>query len=75
MQGLMDLDVLVLDCVRIKPHATHLGLQEALEYIEKLKPKRAFLTHLNHDVLYERDSKLLPDNVQFAVDELTVCDE
>jgi phosphoribosyl 1,2-cyclic phosphate phosphodiesterase len=72
MNALQDLDVLVLDCVRIKPHATHLGLYEALEYIEKLKPKRAFLTHLNHDVLYERDSKLLPDNVWFAHDELVV---
>jgi len=72
MDGLQDLDVLVLDCVRIKPHATHLGLYEALEYIEKLKPKRAYLTHLNHDVLYERDSKLLPDNVWFAADELVV---
>jgi phosphoribosyl 1,2-cyclic phosphate phosphodiesterase len=49
-------------------------LQEALEYIERLKPKRAYLTHLNHDVLYERDSKLLPDNVWFAVDELVVED-
>jgi phosphoribosyl 1,2-cyclic phosphate phosphodiesterase len=47
-------------------------LQEALEYIERLKPKRAYLTHLNHDVLYERDSKLLPRNVWFAVDELVV---
>ncbi len=74
MNGLQDLDVLVLDCVRIKSHATHLGLYEALEYIEKLKPKRAYLTHLNHDVLYERDSKLLPDNVWFAHDELVVTD-
>ncbi|CAA9394590.1 MAG: Metal-dependent hydrolases of the beta-lactamase superfamily I; PhnP protein [uncultured Pyrinomonadaceae bacterium] len=74
MDGLQDLDVLVLDCVRIKPHATHLGLQEALEYIERLKPKRAYLTHLNHDVLYERDSKLLPENVWFAHDELVVED-
>ena len=74
MDGLRDLDVLVLDCVRLKPHSTHLGLQEALEYIEKLKPKRAFLTHLNHDVLHARDSKLLPDNVQFAYDELVVED-
>jgi phosphoribosyl 1,2-cyclic phosphate phosphodiesterase len=72
MDGLQDLDVLVLDCVRIKPHATHLGLYEALEYIEKLKPKRAYLTHLNHDVLYKRDSELLPDNVWFAHDELVV---
>lgn len=72
MRKLQDLDVLVLDCVRLKPHSTHLHLEEALEYIEKLKPKRAFLTHLNHDILHARDSKLLPDNVQFAIDELVV---
>jgi phosphoribosyl 1,2-cyclic phosphate phosphodiesterase len=72
MDGLRDLDVLVLDCVRIKPHSTHLCLEEALAYIEELKPKRAFLTHLNHDILHERDSKLLPDNVKLAYDELVV---
>lgn len=72
LSGLLDLDVLVLDCVRLKPHTTHLCLEEALDYIEVLKPKRAFLTHLNHDILHERDSKLLPDNVQLAYDELVV---
>ncbi len=72
MDGLRDLDVLVLDCVRLKPHTTHLNLDEALEIIELLKPKRAYLTHLNHDILYERDSKLLPENVAFAWDGLVV---
>lgn len=72
LAGLRDLDVLVLDCVRLKPHSTHLNLDEALEIIADLKPKRAFLTHLNHDILYARDSKLLPDNVQFALDQLVV---
>ena len=72
IDGLRDLDVLVLDCVRIKPHSTHLCLEEALEIIADLRPKRAFLTHLNHDILYVRDSRLLPDNVQFAYDELVV---
>ena len=72
LEGLRDLDVLVLDCVRIKPHSTHLCLEEALSYIEDLKPKRAFLTHLNHDIMHERDSRLLPDNVQFGYDELVV---
>lgn len=72
LEGLRDLDVLVLDCVRIKPHSTHLCLEEALAYIEVLKPKRAFLTHLNHDIMHERDSHLLPDNVQFGYDELVV---
>lgn len=72
MDGLRDLDVLVLDCVRFKPHSTHLCLEEALSFIDELKPKRAFLTHLNHDVLHVRDSRLLPDNVEFAYDELVV---
>lgn len=70
--ALEGLDVLVLDCVRIKPHSTHLGLSEALEYIERISPKRAFLTHLNHDVMHERDAHLLPQNVQFACDGLIV---
>lgn len=72
MDALRNLDVLVLDCVRIKPHPTHLCLEEALAYIEDLKPKKAYLTHMNHDFLHERDSKRLPDNVQFAFDELVV---
>jgi phosphoribosyl 1,2-cyclic phosphate phosphodiesterase len=72
MDALRDLDVLVLDCVRIKPHTTHLCLEEALAYIADLKPKRAFLTHLNHDILHARDTKLLPANVSFAHDELVV---
>ena len=70
--GLQDLDVLVLDCVRLKLHSTHLCLDEALSYIEELKPKRAFLTHLNHDIMYERESKLLPANVKLAYDGLVV---
>ena len=66
--GLQGLDVLVLDCVRIKSHSTHLGLTEALEYAERIGAKRTYLTHLNHDIMFERDSKLLPENVHFAFD-------
>jgi len=72
MDALRDLDVLVLDCVRIRPHSTHLCLEEALAIIEDLAPTRAYLTHLNHDILHARDSKLLPDNVEFAYDELVI---
>jgi len=70
MDGLRGLDVLVLDCVRIKPHSTHLNLEEALAIIEDLRPRRAYLTHLNHDILHERDTRLLPENVEFAYDGL-----
>ncbi len=72
LDGLRGLDVLVLDCVRIKPHTTHLCLEEALAYIEELKPRQAFLTHLNHEILHARDSRLLPENVQLAYDGLIV---
>jgi len=72
IDALQGLDVLDLDCVRIKPHSTHLGLTEALDYIKRINPKRAFLTHLNHDILHERDSRLLPPNVEFAYDGLAV---
>jgi len=75
MDALRDLDVLVLDCVRIRPHSTHLCLEEALAIIEDLKPMRAYLTHLNHDIMHERDSSLLPDNVEFAYDELVIGDK
>ena len=74
LDGLRDLDVLVLDCVRLKPHSTHLCLDEALSYIEKLRPKRAFLTHLNHDIMHKRESALLPENVKFGYDGLVVTD-
>lgn len=70
--GLQNLDILILDCVRIKTHTTHLGLNEALEYIARINPKRTYLTHLNHDIMYSRDSRLLPDNVEFAYDGLVI---
>jgi phosphoribosyl 1,2-cyclic phosphate phosphodiesterase len=72
MDGLRGLDVLVLDCVRLKPHSTHLHLEEALAMIADLKPRRAYLTHLNHDILHKRDSRLLPPGVSFAYDGLVV---
>ena len=70
--ALQGLDVLVLDCVRIKPHSTHLGLSEALDYAKQIGAKRTFLTHLNHDIMHERDSHLLPETVEFAYDGLVL---
>jgi phosphoribosyl 1,2-cyclic phosphate phosphodiesterase len=75
IEGLRDLDVFVLDCLRFTPHPTHLWLDRALEYIAELKPRRTYLTHLAHDVLHERDSVKLPAGVEFAYDGLEVGDE
>jgi len=75
IEGLRDLQVLVLDCLRIRPHQTHLWLDRALEYVEELKPQRTFFTHITHDVKHERDAKLLPEGVVWAYDGLVVSDE
>jgi phosphoribosyl 1,2-cyclic phosphate phosphodiesterase len=74
MGALRDLDVLVLDCLRIRPHPTHLWLERALEYVAQLKPRRAYFTHITHDVKHARDSKLLPKGVSWAYDGLVVAD-
>jgi phosphoribosyl 1,2-cyclic phosphate phosphodiesterase len=72
--ALRNLDVLVLDCLRFKEHPTHLWLDKALEYIAELKPRRAYLTHIAHDVKHERDSAMLPPGVEWAYDGLVVDD-
>jgi phosphoribosyl 1,2-cyclic phosphate phosphodiesterase len=72
MELLQDLDVLVLDCLRFREHPTHLWVEKALTYIEELKPRRTFLTHIAHDVKHERDSPRLPAGVQWAYDGLEV---
>jgi phosphoribosyl 1,2-cyclic phosphate phosphodiesterase len=74
MDALRDLDVLVLDCLRFKEHPTHLWTEKALGYVEKLKPRRTYFTHMAHDVKHERDSKRLPAGVEFAYDGLVVQD-
>ncbi len=75
LDGLRDLDVLVLDCLRLKPHATHLSLESALSYVEELKPRRTYFTHIAHDIKHARDSKLLPPGVEFGYDGLKISDE
>jgi phosphoribosyl 1,2-cyclic phosphate phosphodiesterase len=69
------LDALVIDCLRIKPHPTHLWLERSLDYIEELRPRRAYLTHIAHDIKHARDSALLPGGVEWGYDGLTISDE
>ncbi|HEX8163659.1 MAG TPA: MBL fold metallo-hydrolase [Pyrinomonadaceae bacterium] len=72
LEGLRGLDALVLDCLRVRPHPTHLTLESALAYVEQLRPRRTYLTHITHDIKHARDSKLLPDGVEWAYDGLEI---
>ena len=68
---LENLDVLVLDALRIGRTRRGLGYDEALEVIAKLKPKQAYLTHLSHDFDYEKVNAVLPANVRLGYDGLS----
>jgi phosphoribosyl 1,2-cyclic phosphate phosphodiesterase len=50
LELLEGLDVLVLDALRPTKHATHFSVGEALDVIEQLGPKKAYLTHLSHEL-------------------------
>ncbi len=73
---LKDLDVLIINALRIEEHYSHLNLNDALEIISKIKPKRAYLTHISHKLGFHNDvEKNLPENVFLAYDGLQVeCD-
>jgi phosphoribosyl 1,2-cyclic phosphate phosphodiesterase len=75
LEAMSGLDVLVLDCLRFKEHPTHLWLDKAVEYIERIRPRRAYLTHIAHDVKHARDSARLPAGTSWAYDGLVITDE
>jgi len=72
-EKLNGLDVLIINALRIKEHIAHQNLQQALETIEKINPKRAYLTHVCHQFgLHSVMEQILPDNVFIAYDGLVI---
>ena len=65
-------EVLVINALRDHPHPVHLSVPEALDIIDEVTPRRAYLTHLSHDVGHAELSARLPDKVQAAYDGLVV---
>ncbi len=72
MDLLRDADVLVLNALRERPHPTHLSLDEALEVIEDVRPKRAYLVHLAHELSHAVAESRVPEHVTVAWDGLTI---
>jgi phosphoribosyl 1,2-cyclic phosphate phosphodiesterase len=69
---LRDLDVLVVDAVRYKPHVNHFHYEKALDVIAELAPQKAYLTHLGHDYDHDKTNEALPDGVELAYDRLRI---
>jgi phosphoribosyl 1,2-cyclic phosphate phosphodiesterase len=66
------LDVLILDCLRRRPHATHFSLDEAVAAAQRLAPKRTLFTHMCHDLEHEATNAVLPPGMELAYDGMRI---
>ncbi|MEP7354809.1 MAG: MBL fold metallo-hydrolase [Acidobacteriota bacterium] len=69
---LQGLDVLFLDALRRRVHPTHTTIEQALALVEELKPRRAFFTHMCHDLPHAQTEAGLPAHVRLAYDGLEI---
>jgi phosphoribosyl 1,2-cyclic phosphate phosphodiesterase len=69
---LKNLEVLVLDCLRLSKHDTHLSFDRAVEYARQINARRTIFTHMSHDFDYESFSKTLPKNFALAYDGMII---
>ena len=72
LKYLEDLDIWIVDCLRRKPHKTHFNLEDALRWIEAVKPKKAILTNMHVDLDYTQLVEELPKGVIPAYDGMTI---
>lgn len=69
---LQNLDLWILDALRYKPHPSHFSVDETLDWIERMRPRRAILTNLHTDLDFEILRRSLPENVEPAYDGLKI---
>jgi phosphoribosyl 1,2-cyclic phosphate phosphodiesterase len=72
---LTGLDHLILDALRYVPHPTHSTVEQSLALVEELRPKRAWFTHICHDLGHVETNAKLPENVRLAYDGLQLESE
>ncbi|WP_213806197.1 MBL fold metallo-hydrolase [Granulicella sp. dw_53] len=69
---LQDLDILILDALRHQPHYSHSHLEKSIGFVDLLKPRRAFFTHMGHDIDHAVTEAALPPHIRLAYDGLQV---
>lgn len=69
---LQDLDVLIIDALRDVAHATHFGIPQALEVVERVRPRQTYLTHVSHHLDYDKTNARLPAGVELSYDGLRI---
>jgi phosphoribosyl 1,2-cyclic phosphate phosphodiesterase len=71
MELLHGLDDLILDALRDKPHPMHSTVANSLEIVKTLHPRRAWFTHISHDLPHDETNSRLPENVRLGYDGLS----
>lgn len=72
MERLRGLDVIFLDALRYRSHPTHSTVDRSVETVVQLTPRRAFFTHICHELGHERAESLLPPHIRLAYDGLEI---
>jgi phosphoribosyl 1,2-cyclic phosphate phosphodiesterase len=66
------LDVLILDALRRTPHPAHSTLDTSLKFVERIRPRQAWFTHMSHDLGHAETERELPPHVRLAYDGLRI---
>lgn len=76
LEKLQGLDILVVNALRFEEHLSHMNVEQALALIAELKPQKAYLTHLSHQLgLHDEVNQVLPEGVALAYDGLVLFPE
>lgn len=67
---LENLDVLILNALRRRPHPTHFHLAKSIELAQLFKAKKTYFTHINHDLTHDEINAGLPENIELSYDGL-----
>lgn len=65
---LRDLDILIIDALRREPHPSHAHVEKSIELVQKIQPRRAFFTHISHDLDHTSTNNELPSPIELAFD-------
>lgn len=71
-RALAGVEIWIVDALRYRPHPSHFSVEDALAWIDRLKPQRAILTNLHSDLDYEELKRRLPSHVEPAFDGMTI---
>lgn len=69
---IIDKKYMIINALRYVAHSTHLNVEQSVELIKKLRPKKAYLVHSTHDLEYHKLNEELPDIIEMAYDGLSI---